>query len=380
MKFFEDTVRQITKPGKVVCGDACSCERSFAATEYILCDGIGSGVYANIAAIACSSRLMELFASDMSHELACKMVANSMHTAREQPTPFSAFSAARIMASGQFSVYSYESPAPIVIQDGTASVLTPHFYTAGYELIGESAGKLRLGDSLVLFSDGVSQAGLGKGLVFGIGSEGVAEHINRCLDRGMDVSEIADEIIELSRRKSGGRLEDDTTVAILTCREAKQLTILSGPPQSKSKDSAFVDRFMASDGARAVCGSTTSVILARELGREVRLKSAHVSMGRPPEYEMDGIDMITEGAVVLNQINNILLERPETFVHDTPAERLASMLFDADAVTFIVGRSLNEAHGDLLFRQLGILPRDATIKQISEKLKAKGKLVVTEYF
>ena len=130
----------------------------------------------------------------------------------------------------------------------------------------------------------------------------------------------------------------------------------------------------------AVCGSTTAEVLARELGREIRLKSAGTSFGNPPEYTMAGIDMITEGAVVLNQINNILDENPELFVHNTPAERLCSMLMEADVVTFIIGRSINDAHNELVFKQLGILPRDTTIRLISEKLKGKGKLVVTEYF
>ena len=178
----------------------------------------------------------------------------------------------------------------------------------------------------------------------------------------------------------GGRHEDDTTVAILTCRTANEITILSGPPIIKSKDPAFIERFMSSSGKLAVCGSTTAEVLARELGREIELKSPGTSFGNPPEYKMDGLDMVTEGAVVLNQINNILDENPEQFVNNSPAERMCSMLMEADVVTFIVGRSINDAHNELIFKQLGITPRDAIIRLISEKLIKKGKLVVTEYF
>ena len=380
MKFFEDIIRQSIKTGKIVCGDSYLCERSFDYTALILCDGIGSGVYANIAAISCASRLSELIRSGLSQGHACEMVADSMHRARQEDIPFSAFSAARILHDGQFTVYSYEAPEPILIRNGVATVLKPRFYTAGYEVIGESSGTLNIGASLLLCSDGASQAGLGHGFTFGIGAEGIAEYINYCISRGISLQDIPEKILEMTARLSGGRHEDDTTVALLTCRTAREITILSGPPSIKSKDRAFVERFMASPGKHAVCGSTTAEVLARELSREIHLKSPGTSFGNPPEYEMEGVDMITEGAVILNQINNILDENPELFVHNTPAERLCAMLMETDVVTFIVGRSINDAHNELVFKQLGILPRDTTIRLISDKLTKKGKLVVTEYF
>ena len=87
---------------------------------------------------------------------------------------------------------------------------------------------------------------------------------------------------------------------------------------------------------------------------------------------MAGIDMITEGAVVLNQINNILDESPELFVHNTPAERLCAMLMEADVVTFIIGRSINDAHNELVFKQLGILPAIQPSGLFRKSLKARA--------
>lgn len=380
MKFFEDIVGQAIKHKKIVCGDAYLCERTFDYTEFVLCDGIGSGVYANIAAISCASRLMELFRTGVSQGAACEMVADSMHRARQEDIPFSAFSAARILHDGQFTVYSYEAPAPILIKDGTAIVLKPRFYTAGYEVIGESSGTLGVGDSLVLCSDGATQAGLGHGYTFGIGPEGLAAYINACLSRGAALTELPEKITDMTLLISQGRHEDDTTVAILNCRQANEITMMSGPPSMKLKDRSFVERFMNSPGTHIVCGSTTAEILARELKREVRLKSAGTSFGSPPEYMMDGVDMVTEGAVILNQIYNILGENPDRFAFSSPVERLCALLLKADVVTFMIGRSVNSAHSDLVFKQLAIRPRDTTLKLISEKLRQLGKLVVEEYY
>ena len=203
MKFFEDIVRQAIKNGKIVCGDSFLSERSFDYTEFVLCDGIGSGVYANIAAISCASRISELIRSGLSQGHACEMVADSMHRARQEEIPFSAFSAARILHDGQFAVYSYEAPEPILIRKGTATVLKPRFYTSGYEVIGESSGTLNLGDSLVLCSDGATQAGLGHGYTFGIGAEGLAEYLNYCFGLGIPLSEVPDKVLEMAQRISG---------------------------------------------------------------------------------------------------------------------------------------------------------------------------------
>ncbi len=380
MKFFEDIADQAIKNGKIVCGDFYLCERTLDYTEFVLCDGIGSGVYANIAAISCASRLIELFKTGVSQGAACEMVADSMHRARQEDIPFSAFSAARVLHDGQFTVFSYEAPAPVLIKDGTASVLKPRFYTAGDEVIGESSATLNIGDSLVLCSDGATQAGLGHGYTFGIGSEGLADFINQSFSRGVTLQELPKKIIDMTQAISAGKHEDDTTIAILNCRYAQEITMLSGPPLAKSKDRAFVERFMASSGTRIVCGSTTAEILSRELKKELHLKSAGTSFGSPPEYMMDGVDMITEGAVILNQIYNILGENPDHFAFSSPVERLCALLLKADVITFMVGRSINDAHTDLLFKQLGIRPRDATIKLITKRLKDMGKLVIDEYY
>ena len=380
MKFFEDIVDQAVKTGKIVCGDAHQCERTLDYTEFVLCDGIGSGVYANIAAVSCASRLIELFRSGVSQGLACEMVADSMHRARQEDIPFSAFTAAKILHDGQFTVYSYEAPAPIVILDGTAAVLKPHFRAAGDESIGESSGTLGVGDCLVLCSDGVTQAGTGRGYTFGIGEEGIAEYINVLLQKNVPLEEIPRRITEMTGLISSGRHDDDSTLAILSCRDALEVSVLTGPPSLKSRDRAYVERFMARPGIRVVCGSTTADILARELKREIRLKSAGTSFASPPEYAMDGIDIITEGAVALNQMYNILGENPERFVTDSPVERLCALLDKADVVTFMVGRSVNTAHRELLFQQLGIRPRESTIRLIAGRLREMGKLVVEEYY
>lgn len=370
----------MSKRGQIVCGDNYLCERTADGTEFVLCDGIGSGVYANIASITCASRLIELFRSGVSLRFACEVVAESMHRARTEDIPFSAFCAVKILNNGQFTIYTYEAPNPIAILDGIAIELKPHFYTVGYEILGEVSGVLKTGDSLIICSDGVTQAGLGGSRPLGIGTDGVAEYINRELLLNLSLREIPDEIIKMTAKMTGGVFMDDTTAVLLNCREATELSVLSGPPSNRSNDAAFAARLLTVSGNRAICGSTTAEIISRELGRDIRLYRDRISFDSPPEYIMEGADIVTEGAVVLNQIYNIMDADRDDFFEESPARKLCAMMRNADIITFIVGNAQNDAHNDLIFKQLGIRPRKTAIKMITEKLKSMGKLVVTENY
>jgi len=379
MKFFADITAQENKKSHAVCGDYCVCERTARGTLFVVCDGVGSGVYANIAAITCASRLLELFREGFSIRAASETVAASMHRARTEDFPFSAFSAAVILPDGQFAAYIYEAPNPILLQNGRATVLTPRFYTASYEVIGEVAGRLNFGDSLLLFSDGVSQAGLGHGLGMGIGSEGASEFINRTFQPEDDIAQLPEQILAMCKLVSGENFEDDTTLALLHCREAKELTLLSGPPSKNALDEKYATDFMNSPGKKVICGSTTTDIIARELGLEV-VTLTMGAYGQPPEYWIEGTDLVAEGAITLGQVYNILDEPPERLTDKSVAERLCRMLHEADVIHLMIGNAANAAHEDLIFKQIGVQVRKAAIGQITRKLKELGKLVTETYY
>ena len=380
MKFFDDVLGQAKKRDHEICGDYCICERTAAGMLYVVCDGIGSGIYANISAINCASRILELVRRGISIRTTSEMVAASMHRARKEDIPFSAFSAAMILLDGQFTVYSYEAPNPVLLQNNHATVLTPRFYTAGFEVIGEASGILHIGDSLLLFSDGVSQAGLGHGHGMGIGSDGVSDFINRNHSLDNKTTRLPQRILEMCRTVSAGNHEDDTTLALIHCREAKELTLLTGPPSDPSMDYRYSSDFMNMPGKKIVCGSTTTNIIARELGLEVIMLSTGNSFNQVPEYWFKGVDLVTEGAITLNQVNNILGEPDERLSGGSVAERLCLMLHEADVIHLMIGNALNSAHENLIFKQIGVNVRKSTVRQIVEKLKDMGKLIIENLY
>lgn len=376
MKFFEDITLQARKRRHLVCGDFYLCERTEDATVMLLCDGIGSGVYANVAAITCGNRLMELLRGGRSLRSACEHVAESMNRARTEEMPFAAFVALRILPGGQFTAYAYENPGPVVIRGGLATACPQTHIALKYEVIAESTGVLEMGDGLLLCSDGLTHAGLGGGFATGWEIEGVVREINAFYRQDNSPDRLLSRLLRTSYNISGKAYWDDTSLALVTCRPANALAVLTGPPALRKDDADAVALFESLPGRKVICGSTTTDIASRALGRPAKLVTMDVAPDRPPEYRMEGIDLITEGAVTLNQAMNLLEEDIDAHAADSPVFRLVDLLLTSDAVTFLVGGGYNaEQSEDHLFQQLGVKPRQRIVKRLASYLRERGKLV-----
>ena len=83
---------------------------------------------------------------------------------------------------------------------------------------------------------------------------------------------------------------------------------------------------------------------------------------------------------MLNQVYNILDEPVEFLSDSSPVERLAKYIHRADVITIIHGSAVNKAHEDLIFKQIGVRPRQTTVNLLEKKLEAMGKLVIMVQF
>ena len=90
------------------------------------------------------------------------------------------------------------------------------------------------------------------------------------------------------------------------------------------------------------------------------------------------MQLVTEGAVTLNQVYNLLDEDIRELDEDSGVTELRCMLEVADRVHIIVGTADNSAAEHISFRQRGILKRKQIIPLIAKKLEAAGKLVIIE--
>ena len=359
-------------------GDVWTVTRDAAATTVILADGLGSGITAHIAATMTCSRLAELLKQGFSTRQAFLRVAQTMHAVRGTDQPYAVFTLLRMLSDGETTVLSYEMPVPLLISGRLANPLPQRVQLLEQEVVAESTCFLEPQEAIILVSDGISMAGLGTSLKLGWTMDGVKRFADDELLQGRG-GELAASIHGEARRLWRQVRGDDCTVLMAACRAGKKLTVLTGPPADPSLDVETLRRFRCAEGKRVVAGATTARLVAGALGQKLAVESDSASLIAPPRYSIEGIELVTEGAVTLNQVFHILEENPDRFEADSGVSDLCHLLLEADRIDFIVGGAANPAHGDISFQQRGILPRRTIVPLLAEKLLARGKLVVIEY-
>lgn len=377
-KYIEDITTSVSKKNGIVCGDQFLIRRTDEHTTYILCDGMGSGIKANIVATMYASHMMHLLDSGFSLYEACENIVGSMHRARTEDCPFAAFTLVRILNDGQYTALAFEAPPPIIIEGKNAIIDHQRFFQIGHEVVGESAGTLKIGDSLVIVSDGITQAGLGVSMRFGWTTENFVDFLDNKLASVKNLEELSALVFAEAYKLSGDMYGDDTTMSILKVRNARQMNILTGPPTFKTYDEDFVNSFLDLQGYKAICGSSTTDMVSRVTSREVKVEKLSPSFAQPPKYGIEGFDLVTEGVITLNQAYNILEEDLEMFEdidEDSSVQVLCKEMLEADIVRIFLGGAQNSVNDGLQFKQLGIMPRKNVVKHIVKRLRDLGKIV-----
>lgn len=358
------------------CGDVTAWERDESACVAVVCDGQGSGVKANLAATLCVSRLLEYLRRGGSLREGFLHVVKTMHAARGTELPYAVFSVARVLPDGAATVLSYESPPPVLVGRHHATRLHQSSLSAGDEIITESHCHLDSGEGLLLVSDGVTQAGMGKGLTWGWETEGLCRFITDRLSSGAGPSGLCAKVHARARELWRDARGDDVTALLLHCRPGLCVNLITGPPADRAADFSVARRFLQADGQKVICGATTARLIATHLKKPLRVEDNPKSILAPPLMSVEGIDLVTEGLVTLNQAFNILDEDPRRYDPDSGVSALCNMLRKADRINFTVGGALNPANQDIGFRQMGLMRREKIVEQLGLKLRRMGKLVV----
>jgi hypothetical protein len=243
-------------------------------------------------------------------------------------------------------------------------------------IIHEHSCYLVPGEGIFLFSDGITQAGLGGQMIGGWTSDYVAQYITRLAAERIDPADYCRRISDKADQINHGHAADDATVLLVRCRHGNSVTVLTGPPAEPAKDAAAVRRFLQSPGIKIACGATTAAIVAREGHKKLDMDPMPDSLIAPPRYNLEDINLATEGAVTLNQLSNLLDLDDAVFDESNSVTELYDLLIQADRVEFLVGGRKNPGAGGISFCQKGILTREKIIPLIADKLRAKGKLVI----
>ncbi|MGM0607836.1 MAG: SpoIIE family protein phosphatase [Candidatus Muiribacteriota bacterium] len=356
-----------------VCGDYFISYKENDYTFFVLADGLGHGVKANIYAQLFASRIIRLSKEGFSLRQAVQKAVETNRKSKGYDLPYAAFTAGKILNNGDTVTLSYHAPPPLLITGNKAVATKKHTIELGGEPVEETICYLDVNDAILLNTDGITQAGIGKGLIEGWSVEEICDFIETLLYQKINKVKIPKLIVEQAYKYSDNIFQDDTTSVLLKCREGKIINILSGPPQKEEDDYKIINKFISMQGVPVICGDTTAKIAARVLNKEIKIEE-NASLIAPPRLFIDGIYLVTEGAVTLNQAYNVLGE--DISGEEENASTLLCKLLEAgDKINFIIGKKINKGHKKILFKQRGIMPREKILSLLAEKLKKMGKIV-----
>lgn len=356
-----------------------------------LSDGLGSGVKANVLAMLTAAMAQKFIMNNMDVKLAANIIRSTLPVCSIRKISYSTFTTIDVDSNIKTTkVIEFDNPPYLLVRKGNilkvnkkAIDLEKQQNVMRNSLL-YSEFKMELGDRVILFSDGVTQSGMGtKKLPLGWRIGGVKRFILDLLQEKENISArlLSNLIVKEAIKNDIFFPKDDITCAVLYYRKARQLLVITGPPFDKSKDDYIVERFKEFAGEKVVCGGTTSQIISKKLGIKVKINIFERDVDVPPTSTMEGAALVTEGMLTLNKIAEIL-ESHSFKEYEEPkngATKLVDMFLNSDCIHFLVGTAINNAHQDPhLPVELGL--RRITVKKIAHLLRENYlKKVLVEY-
>lgn len=184
----------------------------------------------------------------------------------------------------------------------------------------------------------------------------------------------------MAHKNDNYKARDDISCATIYFREPRKLLICTGPPYEKEKDRDLADKVKAYQGKVILCGGTTADIVARELNRVIIDELIFEDPELPPESFLEGIDLVTEGILTLQKVNEILkIYKNSVRLGKGPADKIVRMVMECDEIHFIIGTRINIAHQDPNL-PVDLEIRRTVVKRIARLLEEKWlKKVSFEY-
>jgi hypothetical protein len=317
-----------------------------------------------------------------------EIIMNTLPVCSERKISYSTFTIVDIESSGNANILEYDNPPTIILRGSRE--FDPDWKDVILEK-GKHSGKVlktcsfipEKEDRIIFCSDGVSQSGMGSdNHPFGWERDNIASYASSLVAGESSISAItlAGKIVTMAHKNDAYKAKDDISCAVIYFREPRKLMLCTGPPYEKDKDTELVAKVKGYDGKVILCGGTTADIIARELNRTIVDDFIFEDPELPPESFLEGIDLVTEGILTLQKVNEILKTYNNSVkLGKGPADKIVRLLMESDEIHFIIGTRINIAHQDpTLPVELEI--RRTVVKRIARLLEEKWlKKISFEY-
>lgn len=386
--FLEYAVRQLNKKGEELCGDNIEIAKSPSSRIFVLSDGLGSGVKANILSTLTKKIAATMLMHEMPIEEVVETLISTLPVCKVRNIAYSTFSILQIFDNFEAKLVEFDNPDTLFFHNN-------EFIDYSYDILKILDKKIKIsrfnfaeGDFLVSLSDGVLHAGLGSLLPLGWKKEYITDFVLRNLDENTDSRILADKLIQTTQDLYNGEIGDDATVLIIKARKKCGLVVAIGPPVDKTRDNEVVNKVLRFEGKKVICGGTTANIFANCMNHEIKVDIKKNDEKIPPKATIKGIDLVTEGVITLAKTKEILeqdilkSDNPALLTYKepkNPSQELVNVFYKADSIKFLVGTAVNSIYTNYDF------PLESKLKiklvlDIAEKLTKLCKEVEIEYF
>ena len=356
--FIEMEASQYTKTGQAACGD----DIRFVTVEKehrhlcALSDGLGSGVKANVLATMTTSMAIKFLESNIPTLEAAEIIMDSLPVCEVRKIGYATFSLFDFRLGGHARITEMGNPGYIHLR-GTDEILPlrdEQVVSAHWpdREMRECEADFRVGDRIILCSDGVTQSGLGvrKDMKFGWRRSGVLAHARELIHFDPDISakELSASIACRALQLTPGGCKDDISCVVIYLRRPRVMRMLSGPPFYKEHDLEFARQANLGYDHIVICGGTTANIIERELGKKVKVDLADLRTagGLPPAGKIEGVGIATEGILTLSRVTTALEEMRPPRDEPAAARAILERMMAHDRIEFVIGTKVNESHQD----------------------------------
>jgi hypothetical protein len=372
------SVHSLNKFGEELCGDKVEIVKSENRTIVVLADGLGSGVKANILATLTSKIMITMLDKGASLIDTIDTITNTLPVCQVRNIAYSTFTILDIDNKLNCKIIEFDNPPAFLLRKHKMYELkkVPMISSGKEVLISEI--KLKIGDEIIIVSDGVIHAGVGTFLNHGWEWHHVAEYLEKQQLKSAD--KLNRRLIEVCHKLYDDRPGDDTTAVAIKIRLPEKIQLLTGPPIDPKVDKTLIDQFVKRQGKKVVCGGTAANIVSRELGREIITDIKYLDPKIPPIAKIKGIDLVTEGVLTLKmthdelkRINDSCTE-PNLEKKDGVSRLLKLLIEDSTHINIYLGHAINPAHQNPNF-PIELSIKVKIVEGIIVELEKMGKIV-----
>ena len=369
----------LNKKKEKICGDYYTVITEPESVILVLSDGLGSGVKANILATLTAKMLSIMIAGKVAIRTAVKAVADTLPVCSVRNLAYATFTV-MVAQENEICLLQYDNPDAILLRNGKSIDYRRDIQMFGEKEIHQSYFQFQEGDLLILMSDGVTNAGMGKTTYGGWGREEVVKFCEQRWREEISAQEMASAIGNAGLDLNLDETDDDLTVLVMKGMKKKVVNIMVGPPADREDDRSYFETFFQKEGMHVVCGGTTAKLVADYLHTKVINIPDSGSEDVPAMSEIKGIDLVTEGLLTLQKLMEYYEDFSEDRLYfnrlikkkDGAAELFRILFTEATEINFFFGNALNENYTAL---HIDREKKKKLALELIDNLEAEGKKV-----